>query len=688
MNENVLLEAEEILKKPSKNTKLSILISVNLVVGITTLLNAVSQLISKGHFNSPARDNIYYPIGILFMFSSAIYAIHRLHSNKDNKSIWLTIFSYGTVAFLSIIVFSLLHTSSNPPLTILVDAWIAIPLIIIAGLVLNRWVALGIFSLSLINLVLAVNNIGFNFIYNTAWAFPDDKMISSIMMLEITYYLIAFLVIFFEAGMINKILEVIPTVIEKIRTGAAEKQKLEVDNARMGAELDVARQIQEMVLPSLEELKKTSGCKIVARMDPAEEVGGDYYEILTKGTTTYLGIGDVTDHGLQSGVVMLMAQSAFRTQVESVAHNSLPLKEALININSLLYNNVQIRMSDQRNMTLSISRLEGDTLTICGQHESLLIARKSGEIEEIDTGDLGMYIGMLDDISEDINELSLTIQPEERILFYTDGANEAVNESGEEYGVNRLKEIFQKNLNISTQEQLDNIYKDIYNFIGKEKIYDDITIVILEKVKSVIRANSNINEQNITKEVSQMDATLEREAIKYGDYDIIPDFLPSENHLHLQLQPIDLMTIWDRCGKTADFTASFLASSYNSDANVENSVSTISNELIENAAKFSKARDGKITLDIKNYANIIQIEVINQVSSEIKEPFEKFIKKLISSDIEKMYFEHLEQKAETDTGSGLGFMMMYKDFPVRFGYQFTELEKDTHEIRIKAFINV
>ena len=134
----------------------------------------------------------------------------------------------------------------------------------------------------------------------------------------------AVLATFFEAGMIGQVLEAISSAIDKIQIASQEKQQLEQANVRMGAELDVAQRIQAMSLPKEEELKKCKGLDVAAEMVPASEVGGDLYDVLPQDDgSTALVIGDVTDHGLASGLVMLMSQSALRTCLEKAKSDLL-----------------------------------------------------------------------------------------------------------------------------------------------------------------------------------------------------------------------------------------------------------------------------------------------------------------------------------------------------------------------------
>jgi serine phosphatase RsbU (regulator of sigma subunit) len=75
-------------------------------------------------------------------------------------------------------------------------------------------------------------------------------------------------------------------------------KELKSDNRRMGAELDVSRRLQQMLLPREEELQQIEGLDIAGFMEPADEMGGDYYDVLYHDGLVLFGIGDVTGHGL------------------------------------------------------------------------------------------------------------------------------------------------------------------------------------------------------------------------------------------------------------------------------------------------------------------------------------------------------------------------------------------------------
>ncbi|MEK8021907.1 MAG: AAA family ATPase, partial [Candidatus Parabeggiatoa sp.] len=112
-------------------------------------------------------------------------------------------------------------------------------------------------------------------------------------------------------------------------------ERLKEENLRMGAELDVAKKLQQMVLPKEEELQQIEGLDIAGFMEPADEVGGDYYEVLCHDGHIKIGIGDVTGHGLESGILMLVVQIAVQSLLESGIKDS----ENFLNIlNRIIYN--------------------------------------------------------------------------------------------------------------------------------------------------------------------------------------------------------------------------------------------------------------------------------------------------------------------------------------------------------------
>jgi sigma-B regulation protein RsbU (phosphoserine phosphatase) len=254
-------------------------------------------------------------------------------------------------------------------------------------------------------------------------------------------------------------------------------EKLKEENLRMGAELDVARQIQQMILPKPEELADIEGLDIAGYMEPAHEVGGDYYDVLHTDGVVTLAIGDVTGHGLESGLLMLMTQTAVRILQEIRESDSVRFLDTL---NRTIYKNVK-RMNSDKSLTLAILNYAQGQISISGQHEETIIVRNGGHVERIDTMDLGFPIGLDDEIADFISHTTLELQPGDGVVLYTDGIPEAEDINKMQYGVEQLCEVISQNWHKFAQEIKDAVIADVRRHIGKQKVYDDITLLVLKR---------------------------------------------------------------------------------------------------------------------------------------------------------------------------------------------------------------
>ena len=254
-------------------------------------------------------------------------------------------------------------------------------------------------------------------------------------------------------------------------------EQLRTENLRMEAELNVARRIQQMILPRDEELKALDGLDIACLMEPAAEVAGDYYDVLQADNRIMLGIGDVTGHGLESGLLMLMAQTAVRTLTEIRERDPVKFLGAL---NRAIYSNVQ-RMDSQKSLTLAILDYWEGHISISGQHEEVLIVRANGCVERIDTIDLGMPIGLDDDIDCFISQETVNLEIGDGVVLYTDGILEAINLEGKQYGMERFCSAIQRGWGRDSQGVRQTVIEDMRHFIGEQRVYDDIALLVLKR---------------------------------------------------------------------------------------------------------------------------------------------------------------------------------------------------------------
>ncbi len=255
-------------------------------------------------------------------------------------------------------------------------------------------------------------------------------------------------------------------------------RRLKADNLRMSAELDVARRLQLMVLPHADELRQLEQLEVAGYMSPADEVGGDYYDVLRSPDGIKIAIGDVTGHGLESGVLMIMVQTAVRTLLLSEEKDP---RRFLNIVNKVVYQNVQ-RIETDRNLTLSLLDYNDGKIRLTGQHEEVLLVRAGADaVERIDTMALGLPIGIEYDIEDFIADMQISLNPGDLVALYTDGITEAENQASEQYGVDRLCACLLREHQKPAEQVRQAVIEDVLEHIGTQKVYDDLTLVILKQ---------------------------------------------------------------------------------------------------------------------------------------------------------------------------------------------------------------
>lgn len=155
-----------------------------------------------------------------------------------------------------------------------------------------------------------------------------------------------------------------------------------------------------------------------------------------------------------------------------------------------------------------------------------------------------------------------------------------------------------------------------------------------------------------------------------------------DSNVEIKITPLDLVTYWKRVGILADFVAGFYSYSFLppelavkdiSETPVFTSISTVFNEMVENAAKYSVDKKAKIKINLNQYGNLFKMQVENTTSADAAMNFHDIMETIFSTDdLESLYFQKLEDNSENPTGhSGIGLMMILKDYPVNMGVRIT-----------------
>ncbi len=247
----------------------------------------------------------------------------------------------------------------------------------------------------------------------------------------------------------------------------------ETQLVRVAQEFAVASHIQTSLLPKP---RPVPGYDIGSVMLPATEVGGDYFDIIETPGALFIAIGDVSGHGLSSGLVMLMAQSVVLSLVRSEPDAPLPV--ILNKLNGVLHANVRERLGTHHHMTFCLLKLlASGEVRYAGAHESLLVLRVSGIVENFDTK--GTWLGAVPDIGAATSESQLQLAPGDTLVLHTDGVTEARRPDGSEFGLDGLKVSVSRHAALAAEPLVAAVLQDVAQFTVEQK--DDRSLVVARR---------------------------------------------------------------------------------------------------------------------------------------------------------------------------------------------------------------
>lgn len=239
-------------------------------------------------------------------------------------------------------------------------------------------------------------------------------------------------------------------------------------------EMKLAKKIQTSILPKNDRFGEY---QVAAVMLPAEEVGGDYYDFFeTASGEKWVTIGDVSGHGVESGLIMMMTQTSIVSVLDS--NPGLKPSKLLSSINKIIRNNIN-RLEVERYMTLMAIHLADNGLCLAGKHTDILILRESDSSVDVISTE-GTWIGITDDIEEYIKNVEIPLNSGDTILLYTDGATEAKNTDGEMFGDERLITSFKSHAGLPAGDIVQSILLDIIEYQNGQD--DDITLLVIKKI--------------------------------------------------------------------------------------------------------------------------------------------------------------------------------------------------------------
>jgi sigma-B regulation protein RsbU (phosphoserine phosphatase) len=245
-----------------------------------------------------------------------------------------------------------------------------------------------------------------------------------------------------------------------------------IEKERMEEELNIARDLQVSMLPA--ECPQIEGFEIAAFSVSAREVGGDFYDFIEMGAEKAgFVIGDVTGKSVSGALVMSASRSVFRM----LSEEELTVNDSMNRANRRLKKDVKTGMF----VALLYAVLNSQDKSVClcsaGQTQPVHLSAKNGQAALIETEGDTFPLGILDDANYE--ETRLQLETGDKVIFYTDGIVEAMNEQEEMFGFDRLLGIVQKSKSTTADALLQEISASVKDFAGNAPQHDDLTVIVV-----------------------------------------------------------------------------------------------------------------------------------------------------------------------------------------------------------------
>lgn len=246
------------------------------------------------------------------------------------------------------------------------------------------------------------------------------------------------------------------------------------EKERVNTELSIATRIQANMLPSIfPAFPDREEVDIYATMNPAKEVGGDFYDFfMVDDRHLAIVVADVSGKGVPAALFMVIGKTLIKDHTQS----DKDLGEVFSEVNELL--------CESNSEGLFITAFEGVLDFVTGEfryvnagHEIPFVCKKDGTFEPYKIR-AGFVLAGMEGMRYKYG--SMLLEPGDKVFQYTDGVTEATNSQMELYGMERLESVLQRNAGLLPQELLQVVKADIDSFVGEAPQFDDITMLCLE----------------------------------------------------------------------------------------------------------------------------------------------------------------------------------------------------------------
>ncbi|MDH5608786.1 MAG: SpoIIE family protein phosphatase [Cyclobacteriaceae bacterium] len=248
-----------------------------------------------------------------------------------------------------------------------------------------------------------------------------------------------------------------------------------IENERYKEQLKIAKTVQKSLLP--QQLSNNASFDIMAFSMAADEVGGDYYDMIDHGQGRHgLIIGDVSGKGTSAAFNMAQMKGIFH----SLSQPGIEPAEFMIKANDALSRCLE------KSSFITASYFEIDTTeklvryVRAGHCPAIIYQEKNQVILDFQTKGMGLGIVRNSEYEKYVHSNAFHYSPGDIFLLYTDGITEATNPDNQQFGDERLKTALLKYTCLQPEKIKEGIISELYAFLAGKKLEDDYTIVILK----------------------------------------------------------------------------------------------------------------------------------------------------------------------------------------------------------------
>jgi sigma-B regulation protein RsbU (phosphoserine phosphatase) len=253
----------------------------------------------------------------------------------------------------------------------------------------------------------------------------------------------------------------------------ARLYQVAIEKGRMERELQMAYRVQSSLIT--DELPEFPDWEFAASWQPAREVSGDFYDFIPhEDGNLSLVIADVTDKGMPAALFMALTRSLVRASLDQASSPA----EGISKANRLICSDSNISMP----VTLFHCLLDASNSKItyvnAGHNPTIHYHATKGEMLKLTR--TGMFLGF--DEEAEYNQETVSLDPGDFLVFYTDGVPDAINEKEETFGMERFLNVIEGKRKKSAADILAAIENEVQGFIGSSAPYDDLTLLIAKRI--------------------------------------------------------------------------------------------------------------------------------------------------------------------------------------------------------------